>query len=151
MSIEEKILQRILTAGSLGVKKTDLRREFETAELTILLENLISRGEVFVDKKGAAYYCWHREHYMENLLNSDQKFRLVYSSVKSLEDSINRTSDGLARTVEALACNISNLAKLVVEQGNQRAVSNNPHANMQTHSYSTTTVDEFKKDFDTAI
>ena len=59
MSAEEQIAQRIISSGSLGVKKTDLRKEFAEAEIDTILENMVTHGNVFIDKKGATYYCWY--------------------------------------------------------------------------------------------
>src|SRR6188472_437191 len=123
MSAEEKVSQRIISSGSLGIKKTELRKEFAEADVDTILENMVTNGDVFIDKKGAAYHCWHKDHYFQNLLNSDPKFRLTYEAIKSLEQSINRTSDGLAKTMESLANNnIPNLAKLKIEK-NEPVVS----------------------------
>ena len=116
MSAEEQIAQRIISSGSLGVKKTDLRKEFAEAEIDTILENMVTHGNVFIDKKGAAYYCWYKDHYFQSLLNSDPKFRLTYEAIKSLEQSFNRTSDGLAKTIESLATSIPNLSKLRIEE-----------------------------------
>src|SRR5436309_10516962 len=122
MSAEEKLIQRIISAGSLGVKKTELRKEFAEAETDTILEDMVTHGDVFIDKKGAAYYCWSKDHYFQSLLNSDPKFRLTYEAIKSLEQSVNKTSDGLAKTMESLANTIPSLAKLKIER-NEPVVS----------------------------
>src|SRR4051812_23934869 len=98
MSAEEKLTERIILSGSLGVKKTDLRKEFAGEDIDRILEDFITRGEIYIDKRGAAYYCWHRDYYLQSLLNSDARFRLIYEAIKSLEQSVNRTSDALAKT-----------------------------------------------------
>ena len=41
MSVEEKLVNRILSVGSAGIKKTDLRREF--GDIDTALENTIAR------------------------------------------------------------------------------------------------------------
>src|ERR671930_1065402 len=118
MSAEEKLTQRIIESGSLGVKKTDLRREFAGQDIDRPLENIVTRGDVYIDKKGAAYYCWHKDYYLQSLLNSDARFRLMYEAIKSLEQSINKTSDALAKTVESSTGDvISGLSKLNTEKG----------------------------------
>jgi hypothetical protein len=146
MSAEEKVSQRIISSGSLGIKKTDLRKEFAEADIDAILENMVTNGDVFIDKKGAAYHCWHKDHYFQNLLNSDPRFKLTYEAIKSLEQSINRTSDGLAKTIESLANNISNLAKLKIER-NEPVVSEK----VQNDQLITIQFEQFKNEFDIAI
>ena len=42
MSAEEQIAQRIISSGSLGVKKTELRKEFAEAETDTILEHMVT-------------------------------------------------------------------------------------------------------------
>src|SRR5919199_2377027 len=113
MSAEQGIVQRITSAGTAGIKKTDLRKEFQDTEFDVIIERFVTSGDIFIDKKGAAYYCWHKDYYLQNLLNSDAKFRLIYQAIKSLEQSINKTSDALAKTLESSTSDIiSTLSKL---------------------------------------
>ncbi|HLG37991.1 MAG TPA: hypothetical protein VI338_07630, partial [Nitrososphaera sp.] len=108
MTVDEKlVIKRIHSVGSAGIKKTDLRKEF--GEIESILEEIISRGEIFVDKRAGAYYCWHRDSYVQSLLNSDPRFKLTYDILKSLEE-----------TVGTLANNISNLSRYVLEMKNEQ-------------------------------
>jgi hypothetical protein len=145
MSAEEKLIQRIISAGSIGVKKTELRKEFAETETDTILEHMVTNGDVFIDKKGAAYYCWYKDHYFQSLLNSDPKFRLTYEAIKTLEQSVNKTSDGLAKTVEMLVDNISNLSKSTIEK--------NGHSSSQIILSGPLTIqlDQFKNEFDIAV
>ena len=147
MSEEEKLIQRVLSAGVAGVKKADLRKEFAEEEIDPLLEQLISEGKVFLEKKGVAYYCWHKEYYFQNLLNSDPKFRLIYETIKSLALSINKTSDILINTIETFSNNISNLSKLV----NGRNDSSNFSEKFLSNVSTAENFDRFKDEFDRAI
>jgi hypothetical protein len=147
MSAEEKLIQRVLSAGVAGVKKTDLRKEFAEEEIEPVIEQLISEGKVFLEKKGVAYYCWHKEYYFQNLLNSDPKFRLIYETIKSLALSINKTSDILTNTIETFSNNISDLSKLVSERNEVSNFSEKLLFNIST----TENLDRFKDEFDTAI
>jgi hypothetical protein len=145
MSAEEKLIQKIISAGSIGVKKTELRKEFAETETDTILEHMVTNGDVFIDKKGAAYYCWYKDHYFQSLLNSDPKFRLTYEAIKTLEQSVNKTSDGLAKTVEMLVDNISNLSKSTIEK--------NGHSSSQIILSGPLTIqlDQFKNEFDIAV
>jgi hypothetical protein len=149
MSSEDKLIGRIRSAGSAGIKKTDLRKEFGELELDVVLEKLVTRGNIFVDKKGSAYYCWHKEYYLQNLLNTDPRFKITYEAIKSLESTVNVTSDALARNMEILANNISNLAKLVVEKSERMSCL--PAPSTQGAQKSPVNLDDFRKEFDLAI
>jgi len=117
MSAEEKLVKSVLSAGSAGIKKTDLRKELGDVEEA--LESVISKGEVFVDKRAGAYYCFHKTHYIQSLLNSDPRFKLTYDLIQS----VNNSNKEIARTVETLANNISNLARFVLEIKNDQQSS----------------------------
>ena len=146
MSAEEKLTQRIILSGSAGVKKTDLRKEFAELDIDTFLEKAIRQGDICIDKKGAAYYCWHREHYLQSLLNSDAKFRIIYDAIKSLERSINNTSDALAKSLESSTNNIIlSLSKLSKE---------NIGASIDERGLSTgikMQLEQFKTDFDKSV
>ena len=146
MSAEEKLTQRIILSGSAGVKKTDLRKEFAELDIDTFLEKAITQGDICVDKKGAAYYCWQREHYLQSLLNSDAKFRIIYDAIKSLERSINNTSDALAKSLESSTNNIIlSLSKLSKE---------NIGASIDERGLSTgikMQLEQFKTDFDKSV
>lgn len=146
MSAEEKLTQRIILSGSAGVKKTDLRKEFAEQDIDTILERAITQGDICVDKKGAAYYCWHREHYLQSLLNSDAKFRIIYDAIKSLERSINNTSDALAKSVESSTNNIIfSLSKFAKESVHAGFVEPSLSSDLKIH------LEQFKTDFDNCV
>jgi hypothetical protein len=146
MSAEEKLTQRIFLSGSAGVKKTDLRKEFAEGDIDTILENAVTHGDIFIDKKGAAYYCWHREYYLQSLLNSDAKFRIIHDAIKSLERSINKTSDALAKSLESSTNNIIlGLSKLDNENIGTSIDDKGLSADFTTQH------EQFKTDFDNAV
>lgn len=154
MSVEEKLVNRILSFGSAGIKKTDLRREF--GDIDTPLENIISKGDIFVDKRANVYFCFHKSHYVQSLLNSDPRFKLTYEMIKSVNESVSSSSKDLLRTVEILANNISNLANVVLEMKNdqqswlaQRMLTRDvPITGVQMGMMS---VHDFKEEFDVAL
>ena len=154
MSVEEKLVNRILSVGSAGIKKTDLRREF--GDIDTQLENLISKGEIFVDKRANAYFCFHKSHYIQSLLNSDPRFKLTYEMIKSVDESVSSSSKDLVHSVETLANNISNLASVVLEMKNDRQswlAQQIPARDVSITGIQmgTMTVQDFKEEFDVAL
>lgn len=145
MSAEQRIVERITSAGTAGIKKTDLRKEFQDMEIDVVIEGLVTSGDILVDKKGTAYYCWHKDHYLQNLLNTDPKFRLIYETITHLELSVNKTSDGLAKTIETLYDDIKNSEKFPATK-NLDGVSH-VHINVQP----TMKLDSFRNEFDIAV
>ena len=154
MSVEEKLVNRILSFGSAGIKKTDLRREF--GDIDTPLENIISKGDIVVDKRANVYFCFHKRHYVQSLLNSDPRFKLTYEMIKSVNESVSSSSKDLLRTVEILANNISNLANVMLEmkndqqswQAQQMLTRNVPITGVQMETMS---VHDFKEEFDVAL
>lgn len=141
MTADEKlVIKRIQSVGSAGIKKTDLRKEF--GEIDALLEEVISRGEVFVDKRAGAYYCWHRESYVQSLLNSDPRFKLTYDMLKSIEENVAR-----------LAGNVSNLSRYVLEMKTEQQSSLYQQQLAATPSAGGRMPNslEFRKEFDEAL
>ncbi|HEX6254062.1 MAG TPA: hypothetical protein VFZ55_07575 [Nitrososphaera sp.] len=154
MSVEEKLVNRIFSFGSAGIKKTDLRREL--GDIDTPLENLISKGDVFVDKRANAYFCFHKSHYIQSLLNSDPSFKLTYEMIKSVNESVSSSSKDLVRTIETIANNISNLTSVVLEMKNdqqswlaqQMLTRDVPITGVQMGTMS---VHDFKEEFDVAL
>lgn len=152
MSAEEKVAKRILSAGSAGVKKADLRKEFGDIEATV--GELVNRGEAFVDKRGSAYYCFHKDHYIQSLLNSDPRFRITFDLIKSLEETVTDSSKETVQAVETLSGNISNLARLVAslqqQQGATAAALVSASAGVASRR-ATVSLADFKKEFDASL
>ncbi len=154
MSVEEKIVNRILSLGSVGIKKTDLRREF--GDIDTPLENLINKGDIFVDKRANAYFCFHKSHYIQSLLNSDPRFKLTHEMIKSVNESVSRSNKDLVHAIETLSNNISNLAGVVFEMkddpqswlSQEMFVREVPETGVQTRTMS---VEDFKEQFDVAL
>ena len=106
MSSEELVLQKILSTGTTGIKKSDLKKEFTAFDLDKTLENLVNDGKVCIDKKGAAYYCWTAEVYLKHLYSVDPKFRILIERMKFIERKLdihsNSVKDALNGLIELL-------------------------------------------------
>ena len=122
MSSEELVLEKILSTGSNGIKKSDLKKEFTSFDLDQTLENLVNKGKVCVDKKGAAYYCWTAEVYVKYLNSVDPKFRILLERIKIIERKLdtqsNSVKDALNGLIEVLKSENSELPKALVNLDN---------------------------------
>ena len=122
MSSEELVLEKILSTGSNGIKKSDLKKEFTSYDLDQTLENLVNNGKVCVDKKGAAYYCWTAEVYVKHLNSVDPKFRILLERIKIIERKLdtqsNSVKDALNGLIEVLKSENSELPKALVNLDN---------------------------------
>lgn len=147
MLAEEQIIQRISSAGPTGLRKTELRKEFPQPDTDALLEKLSKDGQVFVDKKGTAYYCWVKESYMQYLLNADPKFRLTYEAIHSLEETVLNNGERLLLTIGEIS---SKPHQAVCENDFQESLEDR-NTNEDSPSTTPISLDSFKFDFDDAI
>jgi hypothetical protein len=102
MSSEELVLEKILSTGTSGIKKSDLKKEFTTFDLDKTLENLVNEGKVCIDKKGAAYYCWTSEVYLKHLYGVDPKFRILIERMKFIERKLDSHSNSVKDALNGL-------------------------------------------------
>jgi hypothetical protein len=150
MLAEEQIIERIYSAGQAGVKKTDLRKEFAQPEIDTMLQKLTGDGQIFIDKKGTAYYCWVKEGYLQYLLNSDPRFRLTHEAIYSLERSINKNTDRLAVTLDAISARTSLSSDQTAKDENYSSETTPRKATIESH-ITNMGLDLFKNKFDDSI
>jgi len=130
MSSEELVLEKILSTGTNGIKKSDLKKEFTAFDLDKTLENLVNEGKVCIDKKGAAYYCWTSEVYLKHLYGVDPKFRILIERMKFIERKLDSHSNSVKDALNGL------IDLLKTEGSDHKALVN---------------LDNFKIEFDTIL
>ena len=130
MSSEELVLEKILSTGTNGIKKSDLKKEFTAFDLDKTLENLVNDGKVCIDKKGAAYYCWTSEVYLKHLYGVDPKFRILIERMKFIERKLDSHSNSVKDALNGL------IDLLKTEGSDHKALVN---------------LDNFKIEFDTIL
>jgi hypothetical protein len=133
MSQEEKILERILSAGFSGVRKSELKKEFANGNVNIenILENFSSTGRIFIEKRGASYNCWSPNGYTEHLRDSDPKFRLLLMGISNLEEKL-----------ESRIVALEQSTKTSNHEQEKQGVSDSPLYDSPNY------IDNFKSDFD---
>lgn len=102
MSSEELVLEKILSTGTSGIKKSDLKKEFTAFDLDKTLENLVNEGKICIDKKGTAYYCWTSEVYLKHLYGVDPKFRILIERMKLIERKLDIQSNSVKDALNGL-------------------------------------------------
>jgi hypothetical protein len=80
-----EIVDRISQAGEKGVRKTELKKEFQNSPFENEIASLIGSGNIVMDKKGTAYYLWRPDDYMKYMLTTDTKFRLLYNKIEEIK------------------------------------------------------------------
>jgi hypothetical protein len=109
----EKIVASIEAKGLEGIKKTELRREFhEEKELDSILQGLAESKEIFVEKKGNAFYCWHKNYYLQKLVSTDQKFSALYTLLNSMRDSLSTQFDSFHARLDS----VNQQMKMITEE-----------------------------------
>ena len=96
MSTNE-VMHKISLSGRNGIKRTEIRKEFQSIAIDEVVESLLKKGEVVMDKKGTAYYLWQADNYLQYLLMTDTRFRLLYDTIEEtkrlVENRIRQPSD----------------------------------------------------------
>src|SRR5690349_12801513 len=74
--MSEEVLERISSAGLNGIKKAELKKTFGK-KCDNILKNLIDSEQIFIEKKGVAYFVWTRSNYVSYLSKNDPKCKIV--------------------------------------------------------------------------
>jgi hypothetical protein len=78
-------MKRISQSGRNGVKRADLKKEFQHIAADATIESLLENGEIVMDKKGTAYYLWEAGHFLKHLLETDSRFRVLYTKIEEMK------------------------------------------------------------------
>ncbi|MCJ7638175.1 MAG: hypothetical protein MUO21_11860 [Nitrososphaeraceae archaeon] len=147
MSLEEKIFDKIFSSGLSGLKKTDLQKEFASVDLDKILNQWMKQNEIIIAKKGSANYCWHKDSYLQYLLDSDPKFKYTFELFKEVQISFQNLSTSVDKYVEKLD------RKMIVLMDSILATTtnNNTFENNITHPQKVINLQSFNEDFDLTI
>lgn len=147
MSIEEKIIERIFSSGVAGIKKTDLKKEFTSVDLEIMLNNWVKQNEIVISKKANTYYCWHKDNYFQYLLNSDPKFKCIFELLKEVQTSFQGLSISMTKNMEKLDSKMI----LLMDSLLSTASTGNVSENNLSHLKNVVNLENFKEDFNLTI
>ena len=107
MSNIDIIYDAINSFGSVGIKKSELKKKFSDDTFEDELNQLLLQDRICVSKKGTYIYCWGKKFYLEYLLSSDIKFRYLYESIIGIQSKLNNYSDSLFKYVEKIDCELA--------------------------------------------
>jgi gas vesicle protein len=154
----DKIYKVIESSGSKGVTRAQIRKEFG-AEVDEVIKKLLSQGVVFTDKNGRSITYWSKDNYMQHLLSTDPKFRLIFDiyakTSSTISDSITKINNDLNKKVANITSDlnskVSTLASEVKTKSvdiSQSQVTDNGNGN---HNGNKPTLDQFKMEFDRTL
>jgi DNA repair ATPase RecN len=150
----EKIVATIEAKGTEGIKKVELRREFQEVEdIDSILQELVRTGEVFIERKGNSFYCWHKNHYLQKLLSTDQKFSLLYALINSVQYSLNTKFDSLNASLDTVTKQVREITEeiKVLSSSEQRYMGQNDPIPQIQHKSIEIDYDKFKEQLDQAL
>ncbi|MBI1828079.1 MAG: hypothetical protein HY223_09230 [Thaumarchaeota archaeon] len=85
--MSERVLERIVSAGLNGIKKAELKKTFGK-NCDYILQNLVDAEQIFVEKKGVAYFVWTRDNYISYLSQNDPKCKIVLNMAMGKSRSV---------------------------------------------------------------
>ena len=129
-------MHRISLSGRNGIKKTEIKKEFQHMPVDEIVESLLETHEVVMDKKGTAFYLWEPESYLQHILTIDTKFRLLYRRIEELKVILESNLDQRMITPVSLA----------TEYTSQYALDRPARDLFQDHRVAIDK-DQFKRDF----
>ena len=82
-----EILEKIGSSGVNGIKKIELKKIFGK-DCESILEELKAKEQIFIEKKGVAYFVWTQENYVQHVTQNDPKFKLMLNMISGMNQSL---------------------------------------------------------------
>lgn len=79
---ESEVIHRISLSGRNGIKRAEIKKEFHHMPVDKIVESLLETRKVVMDKKGTVFYLWEAENYLQHILTTDTKFRILYRKIE---------------------------------------------------------------------
>ncbi len=147
MSNKEVIWDAINSFGTVGIKKTDLKKKHAFEDFDIIMEELTKEDRIIVTKKGSFIYCWGKEFYLKYLLESDLKFKYLYDSIAGIQSKINNYSDSIFKYIEKVDGELTQVKNSINDMENKiQDIGMNSLGNVPATSE--LTLDDFRDIFD---
>lgn len=78
-------MHKIALSGRNGIKRTEVKKEFQHMPVDEIVESLLETRKLVMGKKGTAFYLWEAENYLQHILTTDTKFRILYRKIEELK------------------------------------------------------------------
>jgi hypothetical protein len=147
MSNKDDIFNTINSFGSVGIKKTELKKNYNKNDLDVILNELIDEDRICISKKGTFLYCWSKESYLSYLINSDLKFKCIYESMSNIQNKINDYSDSIFKYIENIEGELIELKNSFNNIVNKINDANLKSAR-SSEFFNSISLDDFKENFD---
>jgi hypothetical protein len=82
---ESEVMHRISLTGRNGIKRTEIKKEFQHIPVDEIVESLLETRKLVMDKKGTAFYLWEAENYLQHILTTDTKFGILHRKIEELK------------------------------------------------------------------
>ena len=147
MSNKDDMLNTINSFGSVGIKKTELKKKYNMDDFDNILNELIEEDKIYISKKGTFLYCWNKESYLSYLIKSDLKFKCLYESTSNIQNKINDYSDSIFKYIENIEgelIDLKNSFNNIVDKMNDT----NLKSVKSSEFFNSVSLDDFKENFD---
>lgn len=149
----DKLYKRIESSGVQGVLRLKLRKEFGV-KVDKIIDDLLSKGLIFTEKKGRAITYWSKNNYMQHLLNSDPKFKLIfdmYSNTNTtISDTISKINKDITKKVANMTTELNTKVSTLVTEVQTNATQAQVKGNGDNNGVKLT-LDQFKMEFDRTL
>lgn len=138
----DKLYKRIESSGVQGIRRMKLSREFG-AKTGKIIEDLLSQGLIFAEKKGGATTYWSKDNYMQHLMSNDPKFKLIY-------DMYSNTNTKISSKISKISNNIDKKVASIVAEVKASPARTDDNGNGD-HNGNHLTLDQFRMEIDRVI
>jgi len=149
MSNKDTILGTINSFGSVGIKKSDLKKKYSIDNFDSIIDELLREDKVCISKKGSFLYCWGKEFFLGYLLNSDLKFKYLFEYIINVQNKINNYSDSIFKYIENLDCELVEIRNSFNNIENK--IDNIKIESQNIDSKNTVSLELFKENFDSVL
>ena len=150
MSNIDVMYNDIKSFGSVGVKKSDLRKKHGDDDFDANMIKLVAQDMICISKKGTFIYCWGKEFYLDFLFSSDIKFKYLYDSITGIQNKLNNYSDSIFKYVEKIDCELAEM-KSTFDRVEEKITSLKFGQNQIDSIGQKVSTEEFKNHFDNSM
>lgn len=150
----DRLYKRIESSGAKGIRRMKLRKEFGV-KAGKAIDQLLSQGTIFADKKGGSITYWSKDNYMYHLKDSDPKFKLIFdmysNSSNNISNNMSKINKNLNRKVSNITTELNTKVNTLVTQVKTGVAQPAQVKESGNHNGAKLTLDQFRMEFDRTI